>query len=181
MFIPTKFTVSEETTKEKPLNTFERGKLRFGKLKELANDGSLTLATNRAELAKLLGFTEKQVKQGQAGYAWVTRMVKNGYLKENVSYRDGKGHTYYGYQLTGKEPDYDLKHAREAAYKAKRDKKAKKNAPVTVQDTAPLFEYKTTEESAGIELSITKGDAVITLKGISNETILDIISSIWNN
>lgn len=99
-----KVIFSKETKEkmEKGLNKFERGKLRFDKLKEMDEQGRLCLAHNRYEVANLVGYTEEQ---RLTGYRWVSNMVTNGYMSEVLLGHGTDGKPEYEYHII-KEPAY---------------------------------------------------------------------------
>lgn len=86
--------------KTKSLTNHEIGQLRYNKLEEAAKGGALQFAKKKNDVAKIGGFTGKQLLT--SGYQWVKRLVDNGYLEEVPVGRDQYGLTEYQYTLTTK-------------------------------------------------------------------------------
>lgn len=97
---------SKETKEKmkKGVNARERGKLRYQRLVELANDGRLAVAKNRNEVANMVGIISKP---NTTGYNWVTNMIRGGHLTETLMALGDGGKPEYEYHLTSKEPCYD--------------------------------------------------------------------------
>lgn len=89
-----------EKYKTKKLTNHEIGQLRYKKLEEAAKEGKLQFAKKKNDVAKIGGFTGKQLLT--SGYQWVKRMIDNGYLEEVPVSRDKYGLTEYQYTLTTK-------------------------------------------------------------------------------
>ena len=100
--------VSKETLDraQKPLSTRERGRLRYEKLVKAADEGVLTKATNRFEVANLAGYTEYE--NSSQGYSWVSNLLHRGCLIEVIDHYDEKTKKpIYNYYLGDKKPNYE--------------------------------------------------------------------------
>ena len=102
-----RLTFTDETKKRmtKGLTKREKGRLRFERLKEAAEDGRLQRAKTRAEVAHLAGFTRGQYK---TGYSWVMNMLTRKHLFERISGMAPNGRAEYEYTL-GPDPIYGIK------------------------------------------------------------------------
>ena len=73
----------------KPLSSFEVGKLRWAKIEELNTSGRLSNIKNRQQLCLAVGMTEEQAKL--SGPAYVSNLVRRKNLKETMmGLEDGK-------------------------------------------------------------------------------------------
>ena len=99
------FTKETQEKMEKGLSKRQRGKLRYQKLVEIANNGRLSIAKNRREVARLVGYMPGQE---HSGYSWVTNMINRGHLKETVVGSGRHGYLEYEYTLGSNKPRYDL-------------------------------------------------------------------------
>lgn len=87
-------------TKGETMTPKQRGKILFERLVELDKSGEITKATNRTELARLVGAPE-----GQRGYSWVSNLVNRKHLTETIVGRDG-GRYLKEYHLAKKRQTY---------------------------------------------------------------------------
>lgn len=85
---------------EKPLNSYEVGKLRWEKLEELNNRGLLQNVTNRYKLCEAIGMTKEQARS--VGYSWACNLIHRKYLAERVIGRDEYGNYKYQYSILKK-------------------------------------------------------------------------------
>lgn len=97
---------SKETKEKmsKGLNKRQLGKLRYEKLRELAESGKLSSAKNRIDVMRAVGFTDEQYK---TGYSWVTNMINRKALTERVVGFGKNNKAEYEYTLGSRVPDYD--------------------------------------------------------------------------
>lgn len=77
-----KLTISKQTLNKNTLNLRQKGRLRFEKLIEAENNGTLQRASTRKELALIAGFTDEETENGKKGYSWVSNLIQRGYIKE---------------------------------------------------------------------------------------------------
>ena len=91
------FTKETKDKMSKPLTHFERGKLRWDKIKELENEGKLAMAKNRQEILNLMG--------APAGYSvvygWLSTQIRKGYIKEVLTGFDKHNQPEYEYYTSG--------------------------------------------------------------------------------
>lgn len=170
-----RLTLSKETKGKlkKDLSVREKGKILFAKLEELDNNGMLSKARNRADVARLVGYQEERAK---AGYAWVSNLIRRGHLQEIISEWTPSGKMMAEYHLTGTNPDY--------GYEERQRRKAKKRIAQewqrwqdkveTEQKPQPLG----TQESAGVKVEISKGDMTIKLELTEVEQATNLITTI---
>ena len=164
----------------KPLTSFEVGKLRWAKIEELDRDGKLSDIKNRYELCMAIGMTELQAKTTGASYA--SNLVRRKYLKETMlGVVDGK----MAYQ-------YSIIRAPQFGKHKKRGRKVKEFIPdypkqtqfLDVSDTtsSQVYEAKQLAEEAKVlskpVLSIKYGKVEIFIgEGATVEYIVDLL---WN-
>lgn len=113
-----KITFRKETKDKmkKGMTIREKGRVLFDRLKELEEDGTLSKAKNRADIARLVGYPEERSK---AGYAWVSNLIRRGHLSEIIQEWTPSGKMIAEYHTTGSMPDY--------GYEELNRRKAKKN------------------------------------------------------
>ena len=100
--------ISKETLDraQKPLSAKEKGRLRYEKLVKAADRGILAKATNRFEVANLVGYTEYE--DSSRGYSWVSNLLHRGALVEAIDHFDEKTkRPVYSYYLGDKKPNYE--------------------------------------------------------------------------
>lgn len=100
-----KLNFTEETKEKmgKGISFRERGRLHFERLKELDESGALSKATNRYEVARLVGYIGDKDK---AGYSWVANLLNRGHLKETMIGLSPKGQMEFEYHVVGLGPLY---------------------------------------------------------------------------
>lgn len=158
---------------EKGLSVRQRGKLLFSRLQELDNNGMLSKAKNRADVATMVGYTTEQAK---AGYGWVSNLIHRGNLNEIVQEWTPSGKMVAEYHVA-KSPDYDYQET-----KRRRDSKKKHAEQVARelanwQKQAPIL----AEEKAAtnpIKIEITRGDMTIKVEMDSHEEASKLITTI---
>ena len=134
---------SKETRKKmnEELSRAQRGKLRWNRIKDADDNGILSHAKNRYEVANIAGYSSAERSKG---YQWVSNLVRRGHLQE-IMHGLNNGKFEYEYHVAG-EPDFSLKNARKAAKqklekrsRIKTNKKTKhnnKSANKNIQDKA---------------------------------------------
>ena len=129
---------SKETKKkmEEGLTTAQKGKLRWERIKEAEEHGSLSSAKNRYEVANIAGFSEEEKDKG---YQWVSNMLYRGHLKEIMSGVGKNGKFEYEYH-TVSSPDYLRKNARDARLKKQQERKKEGVAQVTKKQEKTVME-----------------------------------------
>lgn len=84
-------------------SSVKRGEQLYNKLKELSESGELSLAKTRYDVASLMGYTRDERKKG---YNWVSRMIREGVLDEQLQEFDINNKAVNNYYLTGKTLSY---------------------------------------------------------------------------
>ena len=74
--------VSEETMAKNKESSREINRMRMKRLKEISDNGKLTLCRNRCEVAKAMGFIGQHCESGGRGYQWVGQMIRKNKLEE---------------------------------------------------------------------------------------------------
>lgn len=151
-----KFTKETKDKMAKGLTIRERGKLRFGKIKELDENGKLAFVKNRKELAAAAGYTPQQ---RSVGYAWVENLIHRGHITEEPVGYGKNGKLEYIYHVKSS-PLYDENIIAARARAGKKGKKAK-NVVATANTlgdmmNAHVVEKVTTEQNDTVSLGEPK-------------------------
>ena len=160
-----RLTFSKETKDKmkKEMTIREKGRVLFDRLKELDEDGTLSKAKTRADVARLVGYSEERAK---AGYAWVSNLIKRGHISEAIQEWTPSGKMVAEYHTTGSMPDYGYEEvSRRKAKKEKiasewttwQNKEASKQSKQWIEP--PIVERATTNKP--IKIEITRGDMII--------------------
>lgn len=154
---------------EQNKTVMERGKELFGKLKELAEDGTLEKARNRADVATLVGYTSDQT---EAGYSWVSSLIRREYLKERIIGTTPSGKMIAQYSLGNEEPMYDYE-------KVKNKKEAKENSEeMLVKENMPVLDGKEVANPDVIKINITRGDTNISVEVVNCDQAIKLITTV---
>lgn len=164
----------------KPLTSFDIGKLRWKRIEELDENGGLEKISNRYELCEAIGMTHEQAKTTGASYA--SNLIRRKHLRESViGVVDGK--MKYQYSII-KAPTFG-KHR-------KRGRKNKNTIPdypkqtqfLNVSDTtsSQVYEAKQLAEEVKVlsrpKLSIKYGKVEVFIQeGTPVEYVVDLL---WN-
>ena len=159
-----KLTITKETKAQlsKGMGKRARGKVLFTRLQELDQNGTLSKALNRADVARLVGYPEERI---DAGYKWVSYLISAGYLSETLQKWKFMGKKAYEYHTTGKVPNYD------------NVRKAKKTIkPVVEQPKVNVVESVKTP----IKVEITRGDMYIKVElgGYEGVSVSELITTL---
>ena len=157
---------------EEGLNTAQRGKLRWERLKEAEKHGSLSSAKNRYEVANIAGFTEETRDRG---YQWVSNMVTRKHLKEVITGVGKNGKFEYEYHTVG-DPDYSRQKARDARLRNQQQKIKERAAQVIKKQEKTVMErgrelfgkLKELEKNGTLEKAKSRAD-VATLVGYPSD------------
>lgn len=149
-----KVVISEETMKKNKLNHHQEGRLHYKKLQEIDRTGEISKATTRMELARMVGFGEKE----RRGATWVGNMVRRGYIKEYLT-GTKRGRPQFEFHLTSIEPDYDKKRA---VQKRKENERKKKEGEQAVQPVQQPVQRENTH------VVVEVGNMTITIDGDVN-------------
>ena len=158
-----------KVAKKQEKSVMDRGRELFGKLKELAKDGTLEKARSRADVATLVGYSSDQSK---AGYSWVSNLIKRGYLKENIVSVTPSGGMVSRYSLGDEEPMYDYE-------EIKKRKEAKENRKETwFKENMPVLDAKEVVNQEVIKINITRGDTNINVEVVNCDQAIKLITTI---
>lgn len=152
------FTKEIKEKMSKGLNRRQLGKLRYEKLKELAESGKLSSAKNRIDVMKAVGFTDEQYK---TGYSWVANMIHRKALTERISGFGKNGKAEYEYTLGSEVPDYGNTKAQKARWGKPIEEPTpeKPRAMVWVDESAKLLKtYKLEFSNDNIKIRIELDD-----------------------
>lgn len=139
-------------TKNMPIR--KRGEIYFNRLKELEKDGTLSKAKNRADVARLVGYSSEQAR---AGYSWVSNMVRRGHLTETIRSWSPSGRMEAEYHLSGTVPIYgyeEQKRKRQEQKERNIQKWFNENPQVVWQDETPI-KIEITKRNLCIKLELS--------------------------
>lgn len=187
MFVASKITLTEETKNKmkKGMSIREKGQVLFARLQELDADGTLSKAQTRADVAKLVGYSEERAK---AGYAWVSNLIKRGHISETLRKLTPNGKMVAEYHTTGSVPDYgyedmNRRKAEKKAVQELRHSQAKKMATFIPLEsvlehcaTPPVIERARVGNP--IKIKITRGDMSIEIEMDSYEQAGKLITTV---
>ena len=184
---------SKETRKKmnEELSRAQRGKLRWNRVKDADDNGILSHAKNRYEVANIAGYSSAERSKG---YQWVSNLVRRGHLQE-IMHGLNNGKFEYEYHVVG-EPDFSHQNARKAAKQKfekqstikinKKTKHNKKSANKNIQEKA--VEHKETKKIEieekevvnpnVIKISITKGCTNISVELADCDQAIKLITTI---
>lgn len=174
------FTKKTQENMKKNMSVREKGKFMFARLQELEEDGTLSKAKSRADVARLVGYPEERAK---AGYAWVSNLIRRGHLSETIREWTPSGKMVAEYHTAGSVPDYGYEEVnRRNAKKEKiarewtawQNKEASKQTKQWVEP--PIVERATI--SKPIKIEITRGDMTIKVEMDSHEGASKLITTI---
>lgn len=164
---------------KKGITVREKGRILFDRLRELDEDGTLSKASSRADVAKLVGYSEERSK---AGYAWVSNLIRRGHLEEIAREWTPSGKMVAEYHVANSSPDYGYEEVERRRAKKKvaqelrrwQDKEASRQ---TEQWTEPPIIERTTINKP-IKIEITRGDMTIKVEMDSHEEASKLITTI---
>lgn len=150
------FTKETKEKMNKELTRRERGKLRYNKLKELADNGKLSLAKNRTEVANLVGMPNDGATK--TGYKWVSGLIRNGYIKETIIGIGRNGKMEFEYSLTSKKPNYDFPGQKDKTTNT--IKKKVKASKLSLRERGKILyeKLKNASDNGALEKAKTRGD-----------------------
>ena len=158
-----------QATKKQEKTVMERGRELFGRLKDLAKEGTLEEAKSRADVATLVGYPSDQSK---AGYSWVSNLIKRGYLNEKIVCVTPSGGMIARYTLGDEEPMYDYE-------EIKKRKEAKENRKETwFKENMPVLDGKEVVNPDVININITRGDTNINVEVVNTDQAIKLITTI---
>lgn len=162
------FTKKTQDKMKKGMTIREKGKILFARLQELEEDGTLSKAKSRADVARLVGYPEERAK---AGYSWVSNLISRGHLSETIQEWTPSGRMIAEYHTTGSMPDYGYEEV-----KRRRDKKQN----ITEEKQALCFPkvIEITPSETPIKMEIAKGDMTIKVELAEVEQATNLITTI---
>ena len=174
-----KLTFTKKTQDEikKGMTARKKGKVLFARLKELEEDGTLSKAQTKADVARMVGYPEERAA---AGYMWVSGLIKRGYLREIIQgWKPGEG-MVAEYHTTGSMPDYDYdgrkkqKHEEQTIAKVAEDTTEREEVVVHTPD----HDYGKVITNTPIKIEIAKGDMTIKVEFAEAEQATNLITTI---
>ena len=179
------FTKKTQEDMKKDMPVREKGKVLFARLKELEEDGTLSKAKSRADVARLVGYSEERAK---AGYAWVSKLIRRGHVSETIQEWTPSGKMVAEYHMTGSMPDYGYEEVgrRKAKKKVGRELRRwqdKVEAGYIPQVPEPqVYDEKQvaidTKITTPIKIEITRGDITIKVEMEDYEQVTNLITTI---
>lgn len=166
------FTKKTQEDMKKDMPVREKGKVMFARLQELEADGTLSKAKTRADVARLVGYSEERAK---AGYAWVSNLIRRGHIRENILEWTPSGKMVAEYHTTGSMPDYGYE-------EVDRHKAEKKVGQLSQLPEPQVYDEKQvasdTKIMTPIKIEITRGDMTIKVEMDSHEEASKLITTI---
>lgn len=166
------FTKKTQDKMNKKMSVREKGKVLFARLQELDNDGTLSKAKSRADVARLVGYTEERAK---AGYVWVSNLIRRGHVKEIIQEWTPSGRKVAEYHLAGSMPDY--------GYEEVNRRRAQKEAIANEWEKQQNHEIespisKDIKTDTHVKLEIARGDITIKVEFVEAEQATNLITAI---
>lgn len=158
-----------QTVKKQEKTVMERGRELFGRLKNLAEEGTLKKARSRADVATLVGYPSDQSK---AGYSWVSNLIRRGYLNEQIIGVTPSGGMIARYTLGDKEPMYNY----EEIHKRKETKENRREA--WSKENMPVLDGKEVTNPDVIKINITRGDTNINVGVVNCDQAIKLVTTI---
>lgn len=183
------FTKKTQEAMNRDMSVREKGKVLFARLKELDNDGTLSKAKSRADVARLVGYSEERAK---AGYSWVSNLIRRNNLSETILNFTPSGRMEAEYHVVSS-PDYDYQETKRR--KDAREKRVQKvnqelrrwqdkvAAGYVPQAPEPqVYDEKQvatdTKITMPIKIEITRGDMTIKVEMGDHEQASKLITTI---
>lgn len=179
------FTKKTQDKMDRGMTVREKGKVLFARLQELEADGTLSKAKTRADVARLVGYSEERAK---AGYAWVSNLIRRGHVSETIQEWTPSGKMVAEYHMTGSVPDYGYEEVNRRKAKKKvgqelrrwQDKVAAGYIPQAPEPQ--VYEEKQVASDikimTPIKIEITRGDTTIKVEMDSHEEASKLITAI---
>lgn len=147
-----------------PINQFKRGELRWKRIKECEDNGTLSKARNRMDIVEMLGSERKY----NAIYNWVSNMIAKGFIKETMTGADNSGKMEFEY-YTVRTPNFSP---------AKNARKGRKimEKPTSKIVAIPVID----EEPKRAKVVVRYRELTIELDGVDETTIENIVDRLAN-
>lgn len=159
------FTKKTQDKMNKSMSVREKGKVLFARLQELEADGTLSKAKSRADVARLVGYSEERAK---AGYSWISNLISRGHVSETILEWTPSGKMVAEYHTTGSMPSY--------GYEEVNRRKRKKQAIAKVAEET--IERERVITNTPIKMEMTKGDMTIKVEFAEVEQATNLITTI---
>ena len=172
------FTKKTQENMKKDMSVREKGKILFSRLEEMDNDGTLSKAKTRADVARLVGYPGERAK---AGYAWVSNLIRRGHLSETIQEWTPSGKIIAEYHITGSMPDYGYEEVNRRRAKKEKMSSSEWEKWQNHEIEAPIHKDTTIEapnKNASIKMEITKGDITIKAELAEVEQASKLITTI---
>lgn len=179
------FTKKTQEDMKKNMSVREKGKVMFARLQELEDDGTLSKAKTRADVARLVGYSDERAK---AGYAWVSNLIRRGHVSETIQEWTPSGKMIAEYHTTGSTPDYGYEEANRRKAKKKAGQELRrwqdKVAAGYIPQAPELQVYdekqvaSDTKITTPIKMEIAKGDMIIKVEFAEVEQATNLITTI---
>ena len=165
---------------KKDMSVREKGKVLFARLQELEEDGTLSKAKTRADVARLVGYPEERAK---AGYAWVSNLIRRGHVSETIQEWTPSGKMIAEYHTTGSIPDYGYEEVNRRKAKKKVGQELRRWQDKVEAGYIPqVYDEKQiagdTKIATPIKIEITRGDMTIKVEMDSHEEASKLITTI---
>ena len=151
------FTKETREQLEKGLTRRQAGKLRFKRLKEHDDEGRLSAAKNRWDLASMVGLGGVK-----AGYAWVSNLINRGHITETLLGTAPNGKLEYEYHIV-REPSYNT---HKVASPKVENKVSVAKVEATADKTKMVIKYK---------------ELVIEIDNVSEAMVTSVITKLIDN
>ena len=174
------FTEKTQDKMKKDMSVREKGKVLFARLQELEADGTLSKAKTRADVARLVGYTEERAK---AGYSWVSNLISRGHIRETILEWTPSGKMVAEYHTTGSMPDYGYEEVNRRRAKKKVGQELRRWQDKVEAGYIPqVYDEKQvasdTKIATPIKIEITRGDMTIKVEMDSHEQASKLITTI---
>lgn len=171
------FSKKTQDKMNKKISGRRKGEILFNRLEEMDNDGTLSRAKNRADVATLVGYPNERAK---AGYSWVSNLIARGHLTETVREWTPSGTRIAEYHLTGVRPKYGYEERADRAKRKEAGQELYKTQNTTEKKQALRFPkvIEITPAEIPIKIEITKGDIVLKVEFVEVEQATNLIAAI---
>lgn len=174
------FTKKTQDKMKKDMSVREKGKVLFARLQELEEDGTLSKAKSRADVARLVGYPEERAK---AGYSWVSNLISRGHIRETILEWTPSGKMVAEYHTTGSTPDYGYEEVERRRAKKKVGQELRRWQDKVEAGYIPqVYDEKQvasdTKIATPIKIEITRGDMTIKVEMDSHEEASKLITTI---
>ena len=167
------FTKKTQDKINKGMSVREKGKILFARLQELEADGTLSKAKSRADVARLVGYSEERAK---AGYAWISNLIRRGHVSETIQEWTPSGKMVAEYHTTGSMPDYGYEEVNRR--KAKKEKVRSEYEKWQRHEIEAMPVVERAKVGNPIKIEITRGDMSIKVEIDDYEQASKLITTI---